>query len=538
MLAVLPRSLTGLAGAAVLWLAGLAPSLLPRPPIVSVALAGLLWAVGYGVGCATATLARALVRWRPDGTVATLGAVLVGALWAWTMVQTLVAGQWQQQQADALGMAGTATPGWVVLLGGVVVGWVLVLLGRGLRAIARATTRVVGGAHPGALASTAGVLTAVAVVGLVVVGGYALVAAVFARVNVAPTGLAAPASPLRSGGPGSAVAFDCLGAEGQQFVTSGPSAARISAYSGAPGVEPIRVYAGLDCAATPQARAALAVDELRRTGAFDRDLIVVAMTTGNGYLDPALVDASELLTGGDIATVSSQYSVLPSWLSFLVDQRASREEAQALWQAVLAAVAALPADARPRLAVSGESLGAFAAQAAFPDATPATVVEAADAAVWIGSPGTSALWPAWRDDRSAGPAWEPVIGDSSVARDPATAGSTRWTDPGWGARRIVMTQHANDPVSWWTPELIWQRPDWLDELRGPGVDGRMTWWPFVLFAQTGLDLAAAGAVPPGVGHDYGDVTAQAWAFALGVPGQDGPWSPGDTARLNAAIAGT
>ena len=137
----------------------------------------------------------------------------------------------------------------------------------------------------------------------------------FARVNVAPTGLAAPASPLRSGGPGSAVAFDCLGAEGQQFVTSGPSAARISAYSGAPGVEPIRVYAGLDCAATPQARAALAVDELRRTGAFDRDLIVVAMTTGNGYLDPALVDAPELLTGGDIATVSSQYSVLPSWLS-------------------------------------------------------------------------------------------------------------------------------------------------------------------------------------------------------------------------------
>ena len=101
-----------------------------------------------------------------------------------------------------------------------------------------------------------------------------------------------------------------------------------------------------------------------------------------------------------------------------------------------------------------------------------------------------------------------------------------------------MTQHANDPVSWWTPALIWQRPGWLDEPRGPGVDERMTWWPFVLFAQTGLDLAAAGAVPPGVGHDYGDVTAQAWAFALGVPGQDGAWSPADTARLNAAIAGT
>jgi len=42
----------------------------------------------------------------------------------------------------------------------------------------------------------------------------------------------------------------------------------------------------------------------------------------------------------------------------------------------------------------------------------------------------------------------------------------------------------------------------------------MTWWPVVLFLQTGLDLAAAGSVPPGVGHDYGDVTAQAWAYAL------------------------
>ncbi len=280
------------------------------------------------------------------------------------------------------------------------------------------------------------------------------------------------------------------------------------------------------------------MQELRRTGAFHRRLLVVAVTTGNGYLDPTLVSAPEFLTGGDVATVATQYSVLPSWLSFLVDQKAAGEEARALWETVRRAVEALPPDERPRLATSGESLGAYGGQAAFAGMTPDQVASQADATVWVGSPGASPVWTQWRDTRTGGPAWEPVIGDSGIARDPATADSGEWTAAGWGTTRVGLTQHANDPVSWWSPSLVWERPDWLAGPLGPGVDARITWWPGVFFLQTGLDLAAAGAVPAGVGHNYGDVTAQAWAFALDAPGAHGAWAPSDTTRLDDAIHGS
>jgi uncharacterized membrane protein len=102
---------------------------------------------------------------------------------------------------------------------------------------------------------------------------------------------------------------------------------------------------------------------------------------------------------------------------------------------------------------------------------------------------------------------------------------------------VALTQHANDPVSWWSPALLLSRPAWLDGPRGPGVDARTTWWPLVFFLQTGLDLATAGAVPPGVGHNYGDVTGLAWARALDAPGQSGGTRvAADTARLQQALA--
>jgi uncharacterized membrane protein len=388
-------------------------------------------------------------------------------------------------------------------------------------------------------ARAVGVVVAVAAVVLVVAVGYAGTLLAFTRIDSAGSGAPPPASSLRSGGPGSLVPYETLGAEGQAFVTGGPAVAAIEDYSGEEALEPIRVFVGLRSAATPEARAALAVQELQRTGAFDRSVLVVAATTGNGFLDPALVGSPEVLLGGDVATVASQYSVLPSWLSFLVDQRAAGEESIALWQAVSTAVAALPPDRRPVLATSGESLGAFGGQAPFSGRSPAEVAQAVAAAVWVGSPATSAVWSAWRDGRAAGPVWEPQIGDGAVARAPATADSPAWTEPGWGERRVVLTQHANDPVAWWSVPLAWQSPEWLAVPRGPGVDPRITWWPVVLFLQAGLDLAAAGSVPPGVGHDYGDVTGRAWAAALSIPGSgpDGAWTAEDRSRLAAATGG-
>ena len=67
-------------------------------------------------------------------------------------------------------------------------------------------------------------------------------------------------------------------------------------------------------------KAALAVEDLQRAGGFQRKNLVVVTTTGSGWVDPALVDSFEYLSGGDCATVAIQYSYLPSWISYLVDQ--------------------------------------------------------------------------------------------------------------------------------------------------------------------------------------------------------------------------
>ena len=63
------------------------------------------------------------------------------------------------------------------------------------------------------------------------------------------------------------------------------------------------------------------VRELDRTGAFDRKVLVIIPTTGTGWINPVAARALELMYNGDTALVGSQYSYLPSWISFLGDRR-------------------------------------------------------------------------------------------------------------------------------------------------------------------------------------------------------------------------
>lgn len=183
--------------------------------------------------------------------------------------------------------------------------------------------------------------------------------------------------------------------------------------------------------------------------------------------------------------------------------------------------------------MAGESLGAFGAQAPFGGLDPAEVVADVDGSLFLGSPSASALWSAWRTDRSGGPEWQPDIGDGSIVRSAATAGAVPVDEPSWGDQRVLLVQHANDAVAWWAPSLAWSRPAWLDEPRGPGTDPRSTWWPGVFSLQVGLDLATAGAQPPGIGHDYGSSVAPAWAAVLDVPG----WTSADSERLTRVLGG-
>src|SRR5690606_526997 len=123
--------------------------------------------------------------------------------------------------------------------------------------------------------------------------------------------------------------------------------------------EPIRVYAGLRAAETPEQQATLALHELIRMGAFDRSILVVITPTGTGWIDPAAVDSLEYLHAGDVASVALQYSYLSSPLSLVVRLGYCVDVARALFAESYEYWTVVPKDARPRLYLHGLSLGAY-----------------------------------------------------------------------------------------------------------------------------------------------------------------------------------
>lgn len=255
---------------------------------------------------------------------------------------------------------------------------------------------------------------------------------------VSPTALSAGLS----GGAGSAMSWNRLGSEGQKFVSLPAEGS------------PIRIYVPLSAAPDPSARAEFAVDELRRTSAFDRPHLVVAVPTGSGWVDAAAVRGFENRWGDDVAIVAQQYSDLPSWATFVLDRRAAAEEAHALVTALRAHLSTLPDERRPALHVYGQSLGASGASAVFDD------IEPESCALFLAGP----------------PAGVRTAGASVLA-------------------------NTSDPVVWWRPSLLWSPPD-LSHAR---VDAPAPpWLPVVSFLHTTVDLLTSLDTAPGHGHRYGD----------------------------------
>jgi uncharacterized membrane protein len=340
-----------------------------------------------------------------------------------------------------------------------------------------------------------------------------------------------PGTSLRSGGPGSLVAWDTLGRQGRNFVGEGPTAAEISAFTGSGAKEPIRAYAGIASAEDVEERAALAVADLERAGGFDRAYLMVAGSTGTGWLDPAAVASFEYETGGDSAEVSMQYSYLPSWASFLVDQDKAREAGRALFDAVYQTWSRLPAAERPELYAFGLSLGSFAAEAPF--SGEADMANRTDGILLAGPPAFNPLNREFTEGRDPGtPEVQPVFRDGRTVRftnDPAVGIPP--ADQTWDGTRVLYLQHASDPVVWLSPNLLLHRPDWLAEQPGPDVTSEMVWIPFVTFWQVAADLLEPVDTPPGHGHTYTLEFVDGWASLLQPPG----WTPEQADRLKGIV---
>jgi uncharacterized membrane protein len=312
-----------------------------------------------------------------------------------------------------------------------------------------------------------------------------------------------PTTSAVSGGPDSLVAWDTLSRQGRRNVSTVLDPKMIEHVMGEPAVaEPVRVFVGLESAGSERERLALAMEELERTGAFDRSLLMVISPTGTGYVNYVAVEAAEYMTRGDMASVTMQYSLRPSPLSLdRVDE--GREQYRMLIDAISNRLRDRPADKRPRIVLFGESLGAWTSQDAFQHrGTQGLINSGIDRALWIGSPYMSK----WK---------EQVLKSDRFDVDPSLIG--RFNDFGQlealdaearSKLRYVMITHHDDGVAHFGLDLLARAPEWLGprEARAATVPKGEQWRSPISFIQTLIDMKNSANVIPGQfeakGHDY------------------------------------
>ncbi|MFZ0717230.1 alpha/beta hydrolase [Mycobacterium sp.] len=539
----------GVAFGALFFCLSLTPSLVPREWLFQGLIGGLNAAFGYGLGVMLGkAVYRVLLRgarwWPPPARVLfwMKAAVVVIAPTA-CVLMLIPAASWQRQLSALMGIEGPTNPGYLrTLIFAAVVCGLLVAAFRVLidavRLLARMLIRRWHVHDEVALFIGTAIVVALLITlfnGVLVRGFFAGANAIFQpRDSATAAGVSQPQLAEKSGSPTSLASWSTLGYQGRTFVGTGPHAAELSKLNGRPAKEPIRVYAGLHTAPDDQGRLDVIVDELERTGAFGRKVLVIAPTTGTGWIDPVAANSLEMMYDGDTAIVGLQYSYLPSWISFLADRQKSMDSGRMLINAVHDRWAKLPADHRPKLVLYGESLGSLAGQAAF-GWLPDIGRMGFEAVLWVGPPQESSLWHALLVRRDPGSTEVQPRYDSgrtvrfSEAIDPVDV--DRVGAPPWAGTHVLFLQHPSDPVVWWSPDLLFSRPGWLVEPPGRDRSAAMQWTPVVTFWQVSADLTNAEGVPGGHGHNYGNDILDGWA-AVAPP--DG-WTAADTARIRAAL---
>lgn len=499
----------------------LLPSLLPRPWLYQGLISGASVAIGYSLGTAFSWLFRWLTKyefpkdvkqfaWKVllvTGPISVIVYLYLGAIWQ-NNVRNLVG----ESSIDGRHMIRIA-------LLSILVFFLILLIARGIRIFTAYLIKQLDKIMPRRLSNTIGLLAIIALFTWLASGVFYTnfvdqANKIYSAKNkTTPAGVSQPTSPYRSGSKESLIAWGTLGYQGQNFVAKGPNQQQLEQFTGSKPKEQIRIYSGLNSASTASQRANLAVQELKRTGAFERKILIVATATGTGWLEPQSVDSIEYMYGGDSAIVSQQYSYLPSWISFLVDSDNATQAGQELYNAVYSEWSNLPKDKRPKLIAYGLSLGSFGGQSAFSGISD--LRNSIDGALFMGTPSTTQLWRNVTENRDAGsPEWQPTYEQGNAVRFAATNENINSNQSNWKFPRVLYMQHASDPVVWFNFDLIFNKPDWLNEKRGPDVSPTMRWYPFVTFLQVTVDQFFGVNVPNGHGHNYPNTIVSAWGSVI------------------------
>ena len=537
-----PVSRPGVLTGVLMFVTSLLPSLLPRLAVTQGIVSGISFMVGYGLGVAWHWTWNFLGMPQPKGR----WWLVIRRIWFVVLALLLVAGMWgfvgwQNDVRDDFGMERITPAIWLIIVPVAFVFSALILvISRLILKLLHFLIRWLGRVFPLRLAVVLGGAALAMILwglwsGLAVNTFFAVTNQIFApRDTITPEGIIAPTSELRSGSPESLVTWETLGERGRTFVATGPMVDDLNAFHGDGAIEPIRAYVGLRSAETLGGRAELLLDELIRTGAFDREVLVVATTTGTGFLDPNAITALEYLYKGDVAVAGAQYSYLPSWISLLADQDEVEETSQVVFRTIHEYWSTLPEGQRPEIYLYGLSLGSYGVESIL---TSINIInEPIDGALMVGPPFVNELWNELVADRDPGtsPA-TPIYQDGRTVRFTNAESALDIPSAEWGDTRVVYLQHASDPVVFFSPSLFWRQPDWLlDGQRGVEISDEFQYTRFITGWQVMLDLPAAGSIPEGYGHLYSkEANAEAW-IAVTRPAN---WSDDDTSQLIEFLGG-
>ena len=547
-------SFLGVIAALAMYAVSVAPSLMARSWAWHAVASGVLVSCGYVAGVVIQNVGARVIAMTGLTIHASepveIGfracvAALFAIWWLYAVIQSYrrarVAARLVNMPGETLGeyLLGTA--------GTTVIAWCLIAIVAGMNRVGRMLIGGLGGYMPHPAAVVVGVAILVAIVffltsNVILRGGIGFFRHRAEQMNMRTArGIFKPFVPERSASPASPVTWESVGGQGRVFLGRGPSRLDIAQVCGGEAMEPIRVYSGMPTGgAGIEQAAATVVAELRRTGAFDRAVILIVASTGSGWVDEWQVQPLEFLTRGNCATASLQYSYVPSALNWLTGLEPAQEASAALFRAVRAELDTMDEADRPALFVCGESLGAFASQSVFSSVEDA--LSQVDGALWVGTPAFTPMHTELTSARHRGsPEVAPVVYNGRRVRfvnepsDLRTDLYGRELGP-WGFPRFVYAQHASDPVVWWNRKLLWTQPDWLRERAGRDVSPFVEFTRFVTFIQVLADLPVAGTAPGGHGHTYNEELIPLWRAILGfdllfdeepthprLAGLDGSW---------------
>lgn len=539
-----PSFRAGLAGAEVATWGAVSPSLLPHSWWATAANVGVLQGLGHGFATVASQALRPVRSDEPQSLLPGPVRLAMTGVTAGVFVTSLRRRAHQEKLVESdekfkvspqiLGITvGTLGYGVVLLVGDAIqtfIDAINELLGKKLPPVASWPLAIAGG---GAL--------------LILVGDQMVVRRFAVRVSRQAQeldrefmrGADQPKRPERSGSPESLVDWNTMGRQGRAVVAGGPRKEDIERLVDGEAMEPIRIFVGLDTerddAPDFEELAAVAVEEMHRTGAFERSHIAVMSAAGTGWINDFHTSGFEFVTRGDSAVVAMQYSYLPSAYSYLADRKNPVNSSRVLIEAIRRELEQLDPEKRPKLYVGGESLGAYGVSDAFE--TVEEFLEQTSGGVFTGTPGFASNHSYLTRHREKGsPQRLPLIDGGRHVRFTAHPAHLRHDFRGysyantWVEPRFVFAQHASDPVVWWEPSLAWKAPDWLRE---PGSRGEpapaaqhldaldtMRWMPLVTYWQIGIDQLPSKDYPSPHGHNYHDETVAYWNAVIHGAGDD------------------